>query len=547
MKTKKTSINCNSLVFIKTYGCQMNEYDSEIMAGLLKDSGYHLTDEMEVADVILLNTCYVREKVKHKVYSKLGELKQLKEKKPGIILGLCGCLVQKEPNQTLRQAPYLDFILGTSNFFELPQVLGEICGDRAAVPSMAQLSDKSDRYNTQYASRTTQYVKVAVPSMAQLSDKSDRYNTRATAPFMAQTKEGEPEDQVAVPSMAQCSGLIHQTIAAQTRKRHAPIVRVEEGRAVPENLPKLRKRKFSAFVPVMRGCDNFCSYCNVPYVRGREKSRNPKNILKEIEGLSHQGYKEVTLLGQNVNSYGKGLERKIDFADLLGLVNQIEGLSRIRFITSHPKDLSDKLIERMAQLDKVCEHLHLPIQSGSNRVLSRMNRGYTREEYKCLVDKVHQLIPEISLTTDIIVGFPGETEKDFEDTLDLVKEIGFDGAFTFCYSPLAGTKAAEFKERVTQKISKERLRKLIEIQQKMTLERNKPLIGQNLEVLVEGISKKSPYELEGRTRGNKIVIFKGKENLIGELIFLRITEAGCWALRGELYKSDKSDRYKLEM
>ncbi len=470
----------------------MNEYDSEIMAGLLKDSGYHLTDDLREADVILLNTCYVREKVKHKVYSKLGELKKLKEKKPELILGLCGCLVQKEPKETLRQAPYLDFILGTSNFFELPQVLREICGNQ-----------------------------VAVPFMAQLSDESDRYNTRATAPFMAQTKEGEPEDQVAVPFMA------------QARKRRTQVIRVEEDRAVPENLPKLRKRKFGAFVPVIRGCDNFCSYCNVPYVRGREKSRSPKDILKEIEGLSHQGYKEVTLLGQNVNSYGGGLERKIDFADLLGIVNQVEGLSRIRFTTSHPKDLSDKLIKRMAELDKVCEHLHLPIQSGSNGILSRMNRGYTREEYKCLVDKVRQIIPGISLTTDIIVGFPGETEKDFEDTLDLVKEIGFDGAFTFCYSPLAGTKVAEFKERVTQEVSKERLRKLIEVQQGITLERNKPLIGQNLEVLVEGISKKSPYELEGRTRGNKIVIFKGKENLIGELISLRITEAGCWALRGE--------------
>ena len=468
MSKESKTFNKNSpkKVYIRTYGCQMNEYDSEIMAGLLKDSDYHLTDDIREANVILLNTCYVREKVKHKVYSKLGELRKLKEKKPGLILGLCGCLVQKEPKETLRQAPYLDFILGTSNFFELPQVLREISGDNRG--------------------------------------------------------GGERGDQVAVPFMA------------QARKRRTQVIRVEEGRAVPENLPKLRKRKFGAFVPVIRGCDNFCSYCNVPYVRGREKSRSPKNILKEIEGLSHQGYKEVTLLGQNVNSYGRGLERKIDFADLLGLVNQVEGLSRIRFTTSHPKDLSDKLIKGMAELDKVCEHLHLPIQSGSNRILSRMNRGYTREKYKYLVNKIRQLIPQISLTTDIIVGFPGETEKDFEDTLDLVKEIGFDGAFTFCYSPLAGTKAAEFKEKVTQEVSKERLRKLIEVQQKITMERNKPLIGQNLEVLVEGISKKSPYELEGRTRGNKIVIFKGKENLIDELIFLRITEAGCWALRGEI-------------
>ena len=490
-KTKTTHKMEHPKAYIKTYGCQMNEYDSEMMAGLLKDSGYYLTNNPEEADVILLNTCYVREKVKHKVYSKLGELRKLKEKKPGLILGVCGCLVQKEPDQTLRQAPYLDFILGTSNFFELPQVLRELSrNNRGGVREDGALTCACSH-----------------------ADRKQHYTLNATRYTLKKA---------AGPSMA------------HTKRRHTQIIRVEENRALPENLPKLRKRKFTAFVPVMRGCDNFCSYCNVPYVRGREKSRKPENVLKEIKELSHQGYKEVTLLGQNVNSYGKGLEKKIDFADLLGLVNQIGGtLRRIRFITSHPKDLSDKLIKRMAELDKVCEHLHLPIQSGSNKILSRMNRGYTREKYKGIVDKVRQAIPGISLTTDIIVGFPGEAEEDFRDTLDLVKEIGFDGAFTFCYSSLAGTKAAEFKERVPPQISKERLRKLIQVQQGITLEKNNSLIGKNLEVLVEGVSKKSPYELEGRTRSNKIVIFKGKKDLIGEFALLRITEAGCWALRGK--------------
>jgi len=460
----KVSENGSRKVYIRTYGCQMNEYDSEVMAGMLKDRGYYLTENLEKADVILLNTCYVREKVKHKILSKLGELKKLKEKRSNLILGLCGCLVQKEPERILYQAPYLDFILGSSNFFELPQVLREISGDH----------------------------------------KSD---------------SGVGEGRAA---------------RACTRKSQNQIVKVEENRIIPENLPKLRKRKFTAFVPVMRGCDNFCSFCNVPYVRGRERSRLAHDILKEVEELVPQGYKEVTLLGQNVNSYGKDLEEIIDFAHLLGLVNKVEGIRRIRFTTSHPKDLSDKLIKMMRDLDKVCEHLHLPVQSGSNKILSRMNRKYTREEYINLVDKLRQAIPEITLTTDIIVGFPGEEEGDFQDTLDLVERVRFDGAFTFCYSPLQGTKAAEYRERVPDKIGGGRLRRLIEVQQRITLERNKSLVGKKFEILVEGVSKKSPYELEGRTRGNKIVVFKGKEDLISRFILVRVLKAGCWALKGEI-------------
>ena len=442
----------------------MNEYDSEVMAGILKDRGYYMTEDLEKADVILLNTCYVREKVKHKILSKLGQLRKLKEKNSNLILGLCGCLVQKEPGKILRQAPYLDFILGSSNFFELPEVLGEISGDHTSDSGLGQ-------------------------------GHVARIGTRAS---------------------------------------QSQIVRVEENRIIPENLPKLRKRKFTAFVPVMRGCDNFCSFCNVPYVRGRERSRLAHDILKEVKELSWLGYKEVTLLGQNVNSYGKDLEERIDFADLLGLVNEIEGIRRIRFTTSHPKDLDDKLIEEMASLDKVCEHLHLPLQSGSSKILSRMNRKYTREGYINLVDKLRRAIPEVTLTTDIIVGFPGEEEEDFQDTLDLVEEVRFDGAFTFCYSPLEGTKAAEYRERVPDKISGERLRRLIELEQKIILERNGSLVGKKFEILVEGVSKKRPYELQGRTRSNKIVVFEGKEDLIGRFILVKVLESGCWALKGEI-------------
>jgi tRNA-2-methylthio-N6-dimethylallyladenosine synthase len=442
----------------------MNEYDSEVMAGLLKSGGYSLTENLEKADVILLNTCYVREKVKHKILSKLGQLRKLKEKKSNLILGLCGCLAQKEPGRILEQAPYLDFILGSSNFFELPGVLREISGNH--------------------------------------------------------TRESELGE--------------GHTGRIRTPASPSQIVKVEENPIIPENLPKLRKRKFTAFVPVMRGCDNFCSFCNVPYVRGRERSRLAHNILKEIEELVPQGYKEVTLLGQNVNSYGKDLGERIDFADLLGLVNKIEGIRRIRFTTSHPKDLGEKLIEMMRDLDKVCEHLHLPLQSGSNKILSRMNRKYTRDEYINLVDKLRRAIPEMTLTTDIIVGFPGEREEDFQHTLDLVERVRFDGAFTFCYSLLEGTKAAELRGRVPDKISGERLRRLIEVQQRITLERNKSLVGKNFQILVEGVSKKNPYELEGRTRGNKIVVFKGEEDLIGRFILARVIKAGCWALKGEI-------------
>ncbi len=438
--------------YLKTYGCQMNEYDSEIMAGLLNNNGYHLTDNSEEAKVIILNTCYVREKVKHKIYSKLGELRKLKEEKPDLILGLSGCLVQREPEEVLQRAPYLDFILGTSNFYQLPKVLKEISGN------------------------------------------------------------DNQENQVG--------------------KRYTRIVRVEENGVIPEDLPKLRKRRFSAFVSIMRGCNNFCSFCNVPYVRGREVSRLSREILREIEELSQKGYKEVTLLGQNVNSYGKNGKENIDFADLLSLVNRIEGLRRIRFTTSHPRDLSDKLIEKMAHLDKVCEHLHLPVQSGSNKILSRMKRGYTRKHYQNLVDKLRQAIPEITLTTDIIVGFPGEEEEDFRNTLKLVETVGFDGAFTFCYSPLRGTEAAQSEERIPAEISGERLRRLIELQQAILLKKNKSLVGRKFEVMVEGISKKNPDEVEGRTKGNKIIIFPGGKNLIGRFIWVEIVKAGCWAMRG---------------
>ena len=430
--------------YIKTYGCQMNEYDSEVMAGLLTKDHYQLTSRPEEADLIILNTCYVREKVKQKVYSKLGEIKKLKEKNPHLILGVCGCVAQRRPEEVLQQAPYVDFILGTFSFYRLPLVVRRV------------------------------------------------------------------------------------------RESGERIVDVEERETIPEKLPKLRKNKFSAYVPIMRGCDNFCTYCNVPYVRGRERSRLPEDILREVEELSCQGYKEVTLLGQNVNSYGKGLEDRLDFADLLTRINCIEGIERIRFTTSHPKDITDKLIQRMRDLDKVCEHLHLPVQAGSNKVLKRMRRGYTKERYLELVDKIRKTIPQISLTTDIIVGFPGESEQDFQETLDLVRRVEFDGAFTFCYSRIKGTEAAEFEDQLPEEVKKERLRRLIQLQRQILEKRNKSLVGQKFEVLVEGLSKKSSDELQGRTRTNKVVVFKGSPDLVGKLVQVKIVDSSQWALRGEI-------------
>jgi len=359
-----------------------------------------------------------------------------------LILGVCGCLAQREPEEILHRAPYVDFVLGTFNFHNLPLVLKDL---------------------------------------------------------------------------------------SKGRRR---VMRINE-ETIPEGLPRLRRGKVSAYVPVMRGCNNFCSYCNVPYVRGREKSRLPGEILKEIKELSHQGYKEVTLLGQNVNSYGKNLKIGMDFADLLSEVNQIEGIKRIRFTTSHPRDISDKLIERMRNSEKVCEHLHLPFQAGSNKILIRMNRGYTKEGYENLVNRIQQSIPGINLTTDIIVGFPGESEDDFRQTLDLVKEVQFDGAFTFCYSRLRGTAAAVFENQVPDEIKKERLNRLIQLQREILEKKNKSLIGKEFEILVDGFSRKDPEELRGRTRTNKVVIFKGEPDLIGKFIQVRIVDSSQWALRGE--------------
>ncbi|EOD01046.1 tRNA-i(6)A37 methylthiotransferase [Caldisalinibacter kiritimatiensis] len=303
---------------------------------------------------------------------------------------------------------------------------------------------------------------------------------------------------------------------------------------IVENLPSKRKYDFKAFVNIMYGCNNFCTYCVVPYTRGREKSRKSEKIIDEITELAKKGYKEITLLGQNVNSYGKTLDKKVTFAELLGEINKIEGVERIRFMTSHPKDLSDELIYAIRDCEKVCEHLHLPFQAGSNQVLKRMNRKYTKEQYLNLVNKLKKEVPNISLTTDIIVGFPGETEDDFEHTLDIVKKVRFDSAFTFLYSIREGTPAAKMENQVPDAIKKRRFQRLLDTLTPIVFENNKKLKNQVVEVLVEGVSKNDKSVLTGRTRTNKLVHFKGKKELISKLVNVKITTPKTFYLEGEL-------------
>ncbi len=359
-------------VCIKTYGCQMNVYDSEIMTGLLIDEDYKITEDMNEADIILLNTCSIRKKAEDKVYSQLGVLRKLKEKRPSLILGVGGCMAQREGTEIFRKSPSVDLIFGTQQICNLPALLNKVI-------------------------------------------------------------------------------------------RRGKVMAIEEEKIDQEEVRAYRADKTKVYVAIMRGCDNHCTYCVVPSARGRQRSRPPEGIIREIENLAKEGYKEVTLLGQNVIAYGKDLG-EIDFADLLERINKIEGIEKIRFITSHPKDMSDRLIETLPRLSKICEDLHLPVQSGSNRILKAMNRGYTREEYLKIIGKVRSLIPRISTTTDIIVGFPGESEKDFTDTLGLMKEVRFASAYIFKYSSRPGTSAERMPGQIPEEIKLKRLHKIISLQ-----------------------------------------------------------------------------------
>lgn len=430
-----------------TYGCQMNEHDSEILSGILENMGYIAADDKKEADLIIYNTCCVRENAELKVYGNLGALKGLKRKKNDLIIVVCGCMMQQPHvvEKIKNKYKHVDLIFGTHNMFKFPELL--------------------------------------------------------------------------IKSMKSKDMFIE--------------VWENEGNII-EGLPANRKYKSKAFINIMYGCNNFCTYCIVPYTRGRERSREVEDIIKEAAGLAAGGTKEITLLGQNVNSYGKTLNRGIGFADLLRELNKVPGIERIRFMTSHPKDLSDDLIDAMAECDKVCEHLHLPFQSGSNRILKAMNRKYTKESYLSLIEKLKDRIPDIRLTTDIIVGFPGETEEDFQHTLDIVERVGYDSAFTFLYSVRQGTPAAKMEGRVDKETKRDRFNRLLEKINKISAEINQNYLNRTVEVLVEGPSKTNPNRYMGRTRGNKLVNFDGSENLVGELVQVQIIEAKTFFLNGKI-------------
>lgn len=437
---------------ILTWGCQMNEDDSLQMANLLEQMGYRRTADESEADIIMLNTCSVRAKPEQKVLSKLGELRALKDRKPGLIICVAGCMAQREGEKLLKRVPFLNLVLGTAGITELPSLIQQIREGKRRVLAIDM---------PESGSNGASHIQRAIGSVG-----------------------------------------------------------------------------LKAFVPVMYGCNNFCAYCVVPYARGPERSRPPGEVVDEITELVARGMREVTLVGQNVNSYGATLDEPIDFAELLAQADAIPGLERIRFTTSHPKDLSDRLIEAMATLPKVCEHLHLPLQAGDDGILHRMGRRYTVAQYRSLVEKLRARVPGISLSTDIMVGFPGETEEQFRNTLETMKSIRFDAAFMFAFNARPGTAAARMDDQVDSKTKARRLNELIDLQNEQTHESNRAHVGETFEILVEGPSGKDPSKLTGYTRTNKTMIFPGAEGLEGRLVMVRAESAHPWGYTGEMVVVD---------
>ena len=432
--------------FIGVYGCQMNISDAERMEGQLATLGYERTEDMARADLILLNTCCVRETAEDKVYGKIGEIKHIKRANPALIFGITGCMAQKEGEALIRRAPHIDFVLGTNKVHELKA-----------------------------------------------------------------------------------------TVRRLESARRGPVVDVLLGDApLPENVPIERTGRLSAWVPIMYGCNNFCTYCIVPYVRGREHSRRLEDVVREVEEAAAQGFKEITLLGQNVNSYGKD-HKLASFAELLLMVDAVKGVERVRYMTSHPKDLSDAVIDAVRQGRHICPHFHLPVQHGSDRILRAMNRVYRKDAYRSLVERIRAAVPDASLTTDLIVGFPGETEEDFGELLDFLREIRYDAAYTFLYSKRSGTPAATMEAQVEDSVKKERLHRLMEVQNEISLEKNAALKGTVQEVLAEGPSRTDEDVWTGRTGTNKIVLWRKKgQETEGDIVRVRITQPQTWVLKGEL-------------
>ena len=448
-KDKEMDLLSGKKYNIITFGCQMNEHDSETIAGMLQEKGCVETVSRDDSDITIINTCSVRENADKRFFGTLGQLKKLKEKNPEYVACVCGCMMQQQHiiDTIKSKYPWVDIIFGTHNIHRFPELLEKVYSEKKKIAETFEDSDQ-----------------------------------------------------------------------------------------IVEGLPAKRLYKHKSFVNIMYGCNNFCTYCIVPYTRGREKSRKPEDIVREIAGLVADGVKEVTLLGQNVNSYrGTGENgSECDFADLIYMINDIEGLERIRFMTSHPKDLSDKLIQAFVDCDKLCNYIHLPVQAGSDRVLRRMNRKYTREKYLEVVERLRKAVPDIAISTDIIVGFPGETEEDFEETLSLVRSVKYDSAFTFLYSVRQGTPAAEYEDQIPEEVKHQRFDRLVDAVNADSAEKNAAYKGHIERVLVEGVSKKNENTLTGRAEGFKLVDFEGGRELIGQMVNVEITEGKTFSLTGKI-------------
>lgn len=430
---------------ITTFGCQMNEHDSETIAGMLSEMGFSQAPERDGADVVVINTCSVRENADKRFFGTLGQLKHIKKDNPDFTVCVCGCMMQQQHiiDSIKSKYPWVDVIFGTHNIHEFPRLL--------------------------------------------------------------------------------------ETVLSEKEK----IIDVwENGGDIIEGLPAKRLYRHKAFVNIMYGCNNFCTYCIVPYTRGRERSRKACDILEEVRRLTEDGVREVTLLGQNVNSYMG--EDGTDFSDLIYRLNEAEGLERIRFMTSHPKDLSNKLIQAYRDCEKLCDYIHLPVQSGSSRILKKMNRKYTKDDYLRLVEKLKAAVPHIAISTDIITGFPGETEEDFEETLDLVRRVEYDSAFTFLYSIRKGTPAAEYEDQIPEEIKHERFNRLVELVNEISARKNAAYVGKTVKVLVDGPSKNNSAALGGRTEGFKLINFEGPQDLIGKLVDVEVTAGKTFSLEGRL-------------
>lgn len=436
----------NKTYFLKTYGCQMNEHDSENIQAMLEEMGFKEAEDYEQADLILLNTCSIRENAHNKAFGMLGRLKHLKQEKPDIIIGLCGCMAQEEGviQEILTRYPQVNFVFGTHNLHRLPIVLKK------------------------YMDTNHQEIEVF-------------------------SKEGN----------------------------------------LIEGMPVKRMSPYKAYVNIIYGCDKFCTYCIVPYTRGKQRSRRKEDILQEIEELVKEGYQEVTLLGQNVNAYGKDLEENYGMEDLLEDVAKTN-IPRIRFMTSHPWDFTDKMIEVIAKYPNIMKSIHLPVQSGSSRILRKMGRRYTKESYLELFDKIKETVPNVSISTDIIVGFPGEEEEDFQETLDLVRHCKFDNAFTFIYSPRENTPASRLADNTPLEVKEKRLQELNQLVNQYFLENNQKKVGNIEKVLVEGKNENGKTDLYGYTETNKLINFNGSSDAIGKIIDVKVTDAKTWSLDGEI-------------